>query len=255
MKVKKFKKLTKGRYKITFDTDDEYNIYEEVIFKYELLLNKDIDMKKLDELLKENDYYEAYNLALSYIEYRLRSRKEIINYLKNKDFEESLIDKVLINLEKYGYLNDCLYTKSFISDKLLLSYDGPYKIKKQLIDNGVDEAIINEQLSIIDDNLFREKVRKQINKRYKSNKKPMSIFVSKTIEYLMNLGYDKEMILEELHSLNNDEDKEEELLKKDYEKLYKKYSKKYSDNKLLYEIKSALYRKGYSSEVINKIME
>lgn len=254
MKVLKFKKITKGRYKITFDTGDEYNLYEEVIFKHELLLKKEVDLSKLESILKDNEYYEAYNLALSYIEYKLRSSTEIRKYLERKDYSNDLIDKIINELYKNNYINDLNYVKSFIADKLLLSYDGPYKIKNTLLNTGIEESIINDELNKIEDIIFEEKIKKIVSKRRKLNKKPNSIFISKTYEYLLNLGYEKEMIASFIYE-KNDTSNEEEMILKEKEKLYKKYSKKYSDNALDYQIKSALYRKGYSSEIINKVME
>ena len=41
---------------------------------------------------------------------------------------------------------------------------------------------------------------------------------------------------------------------KEYELLFKKLSKKYEGNKLNFEIKSRLYKKGYSMDLINRIL-
>lgn len=257
MKIEKFKKMSKGRYKISLDRGDEFILYEDVIFKHSLLLQKEISLEKLDKLLEDNKYYEAYNLALSYIEYKLRSKKEIEDYLDKKEYTHKLINDIINDLESKGYINDRIYAKAFILDKINFTNHGPYKIKQALLSSGVDESIINEELNNIDKDLFIGKINKIIDKRKKINKKPISIFKMKTMEYLSTLGYDRELINNAL-SITEYEIDEEAILNKaisEKEKLYNKYSKKYEGNKLDYQIKSALYRKGYNSEIINKIMD
>ena len=257
MKIVKFKKMTKGRYKLELDSNEEFIIYEDIIFKYDLLLKKEISITKLESILNDNKYYEAYNLALSYIEYKLRSKKEIHSYLERKDFPNDIILKVIKDIEALGYINDRLYTKAFISDKINFTNHGPYKIKGELLSNGIDESIIDEELDNIDENIYKEKITKLIEKKKKTNDKPLSIFKSKIIEYLYNLGYSKELINEVLYenkeSLENDKiDKKLELEK---DKLYKKYSTKYEGSKLDYQVKMALRRKGYSTDEINRVID
>lgn len=256
MKVDKFKKMSKGRYKITLSDLNEFILYEEVIFKHELLLKKEISVERLDKILEDNKYYEAYNIALSYIEYKLRSKKELKEYLERKEFDFNLINKVLEELSNKGYINDSSYAHAFIQDKLLFTNYGPNKIKASLINSGVDESIASEFISNISDDVFEEKIKKIIDKRKKLNKKTLNIFKMKTIEYLLSLGYDKEMIMSYLYidedvEIRNDEEK----LIKERNKLIEKYSKKYSGSKLDYQVKAALYRKGYTSNDINRVSD
>lgn len=256
MKVDKFKKMSKGRYKITLSDLNEFILYEEVIFKHELLLKKDINAERLDEILEDNKYYEAYNIALSYIEYKLRSKKELKDYLERKEFDFNLINKIIEDLTNRGYINDKAYAKAFIQDKLLFTNYGPNKIKASLINSGVDENIASEAVSNISYDIFEDKVKKIIEKRKKLNKKTINIFKMKTIEYLLSLGYDKEMIMSHLY-IDEDvviENSIEKLIK-ERNKLIEKYSKKYSGSKLDYQVKAALYRKGYTSNDINKISD
>lgn len=42
-------------------------------------------MELLEKVMNENNYYEAYDLSLSYIETKLRTESEIISYLEKKD--------------------------------------------------------------------------------------------------------------------------------------------------------------------------
>ena len=143
MKILKYKKISRGRYKLTTDTS-ELVLYEDVILKNNLLYNKDITLEILEKIMNENIYYEAYDLSLSFIEKKLRTKKEVINYLEDKGFNKRVIDETIKKLESVNLLNVRAYVEAFINDKVNLGNSGPYKIKKDLVNLGLDEDEINE---------------------------------------------------------------------------------------------------------------
>lgn len=251
MKILKYKKMSKGRYKITFDTS-ELIIYEDVIIKNNLLLEKNITLKLLEKILEENKYYEVYNLGLSYIETKLRTEKELKEYLMKKLFKEDIIDKVIYKLKIEGYINEQKYIEAYINDKVKLTSKGPFIIKKELIELGLDENIINEYLNKIDFEIWKEKLNKIINKRINQmNNKSLYMIKNKLKIDLYNLGYQKELIEELLAKINkNDEDS----LEKEYIKIYNKYKKKYKEEFLNSKIKNSLYQKGFNLEDIERII-
>ncbi len=243
MKIDKYKKLSNGKYKIFFEKDNNYIIYEDVILKHNLLINKEVDLNTLESILKDNEYYEAYNNCLSYIGRKMRTKKELIKYLENKDITDNLIiDKVINKLTEDGYLNNKIYIKSYIHDKLYLSNDGPLKIKNDLKRLEFTEEEIEQELKNIEYNIWIEKVEKYINKKKTQNKKYSNyIFNKKLTEDLIQKGYSKNMF----NNLITNEEENEELKKKEYDKIYNKLSKKYEGKQLEYKIKNEMYKKGF----------
>lgn len=251
MKIIKYKKLSKGKYKITFDTN-EIILYEDVIIKNQLLLTKNISIKTLEKVIEENKYYEVYNLSLSYIETRMRSEKELKEYLMKKTFEESLIDNVIEHLKNEGYINEQKYIESFINDKFNLTKDGPYKIKRSLIDMEMNEDLIDNYLNTFSYNDWKEKLSKIIDKRVNLMKnKSLSVIKNKLKIEAFNLGYQNDLIEEILNNINK---KDDDSLEKEYIKAYKKYNKN-NKEKLDYNIRNYLYRKGFNISDINQIIE
>ena len=241
MKVNKFKKVGKNRYKVFFDNTDLI-LFEDIILKYELLTKKDIDVHSLDKIIEENRWYEAYDLALSYIEIKMRNKKEIIKYLENKMYDRNVIDDVLNKLDKLGLLDDKKYISAYVNDKANLSNDGPFKIRQSLIDLGFNEEDINNYIFKVDREVWSNKLDKLINKKKNLMRtKSYFMFINKMKNDLYNLGYDKDMIEEKLSKI----DYESDALERDFEKALKKY--KDDKNKLI----SYLLRKGYSYEEIN----
>ena len=99
----------------------------------------------------------------------------------------------------------------------------------------------------IDDSIWKERVEKLVKKKA-STIKDKSIYMvkNKINQYMFDLGYDSDMISEEVDKLDISE---EEALKKEMSKAYDKLSKKYSGNELNRQIKNHLYKKGF--KVIN----
>ena len=109
MKIIKYKKLPGNKYKITLD-DNDIILYEDIIIKNMILLKKEIKENELKQYLDENIFYEAYYKALNYLKVKMRSTNEIEKYLA-KEFNKDLIEKIILNLTKEGYLNDDYFTK------------------------------------------------------------------------------------------------------------------------------------------------
>ena len=128
MKIEKFKKDKHGKYTLILEDNSELSLYEDIIIKNELLIKKEVDVSLIDKLIDDNNSYEAYDKALSLIEKKLRSEREIRNILDDMGFTKKIVDISLDRLIKEGYINDSLYAKSFVNDKVLLTSWGPYKI-------------------------------------------------------------------------------------------------------------------------------
>lgn len=245
MKIENFTKQKGGQYKISFEDKTNISIHEDLILKYDLLLTKEIERTILDKLLKENIYYNTYNIALKYIGVKMRSIKEIGEYLRKKQLEEVVIEEVVNKLLEQGYLNEELYTIAFINDRINLSNDGPYKIKKYLIDNNIDEHIINKNIIIFTTELEEEKIEKLINQQLRNNRnKSNYLLKQKIVNYLVNLGYSKGLVITKLEDINIDD---KDIAKKEYQKIYNRLSKKYEGKELEYKIRQKMYQKGFTS--------
>ncbi|NLA32760.1 MAG: hypothetical protein GX864_02320, partial [Mollicutes bacterium] len=94
MRIDSYKKLRNGLYEVAIDAK-KYKIYDEIILKYNLLLSKEIDDKTLDQVLSANEEYKSYHDSLKYINIKLRTEKEIRQYLKKKEYNEKIISKTI----------------------------------------------------------------------------------------------------------------------------------------------------------------
>ena len=72
MKIEKYKKTTKGRYKIYLDDGRELLLYEDAILKFGLLLKKEILEKDIMEVELFNQECDVYHVGLESINNRFR---------------------------------------------------------------------------------------------------------------------------------------------------------------------------------------
>ena len=246
MKVLKYKKLKNNRYKVTMD-EMELTLYEDVILKYGLLIKKEIDSKDLDQIQKDNTYYEVYYTALNGINARYKSVFDTKEYLQDKGYSFELIESVIQKLLQQGYLNDLSFIKSFINNKIVTTNYGPRKIVKDLMEHHVDAKLVEQEIKVFDEETQLEKVEKLANRFYKSNHtRGGNILRQKIMNDLIQYGYDLnviEKVLREFDFTNNTE-----LAKKEYDKLYRKLSRKYEGKELEMKIREKMFQKGLKYE-------
>lgn len=246
MKILRYEKKKNGMYQVFFDNGNNFDIHEEIILKYEMLLKKEFTNKEIDVLLDENKIYVYYDLAIKYIAKKMRSKKEIREYLKDKEADNDTINKVVEILSKQKYIDDEMYAKSYVNDRMFLSMDGPLKIRNKLEESWIDEKYITSALQIFGEEEEKERIEKIINKKIASNRnKSNYVLKNKIIEYLYTLGYSKSLSQEIINSVDFKEDKD--IVKKEYEKIYKKLSKKYEGKDLEYKVKQKMYQMGFGN--------
>lgn len=249
MKIINIKKQN-NKYKIKLEGNITIETYDEVIIKNNILYKKEIDENLKEKIEEENKFYNTYNEIVKLINKKLRSEKEIKEIMNKKEIknQEELINK----LKSSNLINDELYAKAYIHDRISFSNDGINKIKKELVNQEIDEDIIENELNKIDRKDQKEKLEKLIIKKLNTNTKYSNkIMKQKITNYFINLGYDKEEINE---ILNREQIDNNEIIKREYNKLINKYKTKYEEEKLKYIIKQKLYQKGFNIEEINNLV-
>lgn len=247
MKILKYKKLSSGRYKLELEDSKPVELYEETILKYELLLKKRIDDSEMIEISEYDKEWDVYYVGLKALKSRFKSTKELRDYLIRKEYPCELVDKAVEKLLKQGYLNDELFAKSYINNQMVTSSRGPIKISNDLFSKGISQSIVNKEIEVFTEEIQLEKINKIIKISLKSNRTRGGIVLkNKIINDLVNSGYDVSIINKVISDYEFDNN--DDIAKKEYNKLYRKYSRKYSGKDLEYKIKEKLYQKGLNYE-------
>lgn len=240
MKILKYKKISSNKYRVYLDNNENIILHENIIIKYNLLIEKEIT--NLNSIMIDNNNYLLYDETLSYISKKMRCEFEIRNYLNKKEVSNDIIEQIINKLKKDGFLNEKLFVKSYISDKMRLSKNGINKIKSDLIKLNIDKKVIEDEIKKFDLNESNNILEKLIDKKIRSNKSyGPEVLKQKLLIEFINKGYDKQDIIQIIESKDISCDN---IYEKEYQKLYNKYSKKYSGSELDYFIKQKLFQKG-----------
>ena len=249
MKVIKYTKSKNNTYKLLLDNDKELIYYEDVILQSNLLQKSNITEADISKMNKLNLEYDVYYVALKSLKSRFKSIYEMKLYLLKKEYPEDLIIKAIDKLINQGYLNDRMYAKSYLNEQLLTTNNGPYKIKRLLEEKKIPSEIILEVLEQFTEEEQINKINKLIEKKIKANHSKGGLVLKQKIAMdLKNLGYDISLINSGLSKKDFSQD--QDIVKKEYEKLRRKYEKKYQGEELERIIKNKLYQKGLRVEDI-----
>ena len=205
LKIIKIQKTTrKNLYKITFDNDFEIQLYTEILLKFKLRTGDIIEEKDLKDILLQNQIYEAKNTSLRLLAKRMRTEKEIIDKLKQKKFEDSIITQTINELKRINLINDEEFVDKFINNTITLNKNyGRYALLNKLIKFGISKNLANERISkLLTDNDEYETAlsaakKKLLNlKRYDESKK-----IQRLISFLSGRGYNWDIIKKVLSEL------------------------------------------------------
>ncbi len=136
---------------------------------------------------------------IHYCDYQDRCKKEIFTKLDTFELADSDRDFIVDFLQDEGFINDERYCRSFVKGKLNLKKWGVNKIKLSLMTKGVDREIIDEVLSEIDQDSYKEELIKLLENK-KINESDPYKRKAKLIRYAVGKGYSLSMVMEVLNN-------------------------------------------------------
>jgi len=233
-----------------------FSVDSDVLINFQLKKGMDIDEFSFLEIQFQDDIRKAYNLAIHYLSRRMRSEKEIKDYLVQKDIEEAIIHEVLHKLASHKYINDKEYAISYVRTQMNTTDKGPDLIHLELKERGIEESLRLLALEEYHLELQVEKAMKLSEKYFKKNQKVSDRILKQKIEqHLVRKGYSFEVI--QLAVMNADTakglDEEMEAIRYQGEKAHRKYAM-YNGYEYSHKMKQALYRKGFPMDIIEKYL-
>lgn len=150
-------------------TFDSIELSLDVIMKYGIAKDKEIDENTLIEAIGEQRLKDAKNSAYNFVSYKPRSEYEVRKKLESKDFSLDIIDSAINFLYEFGLLDDKKFAEMFINSYLKAKPSGLYKLTYELKKRGIDQMIIEQSIMSFYPNdksveLAQEAARKHLKK-------------------------------------------------------------------------------------------
>jgi regulatory protein len=194
MKIERVSRKDEKNVSVYFDNDEKLILSEDVFYQSGLRKGDEVSNDRFSLFVEQNIIYYIKQRALSFLSRRFHSERELLIKLKNKSYDEKLIKTVLTDLTDKGFIDDRVFTKHFVEEKLNKKRWGKNKIKAALFSKGVSGSIIDETLLNFKDHsteldLALVSAEKKIIQLKKRNINPKK-YRQKITAFLISRGFD-----------------------------------------------------------------
>lgn len=254
-------KLNKERFNIYTDSGkgEEYSfsVDADTLVKFNLKKGVSFEQFELEEILQADQLRKAYLASIVYLSRMMRTKKEIEQYLLKQENTNETIQTTILRLEEEGYINESKYADSYVRTAVNTTLKGPTIIRNELLAKGIKNVVIENSLKQYSTELqvdhAMELCQKKISSfnRYSSAQKKI-----KLEDMLRRKGFSTSIISIAIEETNYESDEDEELnaLLVHARKSKRKFEG-LSDWEYNQKMKSALFRKGFSIELIEKALQ
>jgi len=190
------------RRSVFIDGEFAFGLDEEVLYKSGLKKGESIPQQRIEEITEEERKKEAKDVALKFLSFRRRTEKQVKEKLKEKEFDEKIIEATIDKLKEFDLINDLEFATCWVKDRLAYKPRGKKLLKQELWKKGIKKEIIEqvtEELCRDEDKSALELVEK-IKKRYK-NLEP-KVAKRRMYSLLLRRGFSYETTQKALSQMN-----------------------------------------------------
>ncbi|HFU3799107.1 TPA: recombination regulator RecX [Streptococcus suis] len=254
MKITKIEKK-KRLYLLEVEGQENTYITEDTIVRFMLSKDKDITEEEFQAIRDFAQFSYGKNLALYFISFKQRTRKEVLDYLEKYEISGAPAQKIVANLEEDKWIDDKAYVETYIRQNGLSGDKGPALLRQKLMAKGISKSLIEGGLAEADFSDLAGKVAEKLLRKYQ-NKLPLRALQDKLVQGLMAKGFSYELAKQSMTqlALASDEENEADLISKELDKQYRKYSRKYEGYELQQRLMQALARKGFDFDAIKSAL-
>lgn len=149
---------------------------------------------------------QAIQKLRHYCSYQERSHSEVVGKLWELGVRKQEHDEILSSLIEDDYLNEERFAKQFVGGKFRMKDWGKKKIYYALKEKKVSEYAIKIAMKEIDEEDYKKMLYELAEKKYESLKgEQFLVRKRKTMDYLLQKGYESELVTGALKSLSEKE--------------------------------------------------
>lgn len=158
------------RVNIFLDEKYAFSVDLDVLVQHDLKKGKELDEADIIDIQFGDAVKKGFQQAVDYLSYRMRSVKEVTDYLTKKEIPTPAISEIIHKLKHYKYVNDLEFAEAYVSTHRKTNSKGPSVLKKELKLKGIEDDHIEQALSQYPDDLQLEEAVKQVQKLVRKEK-------------------------------------------------------------------------------------
>ncbi|MBS4220149.1 recombination regulator RecX [Bacillus sp. FJAT-49711] len=249
-------KNSPDRYNIYLDEKFAFGVDEEVLIRYHLAKGKELSEFDITQIQYEDEIRKALNAAINFLSYRMRSEEEIRQHLKKKEWEDPVIQAVLLTLVDRNYVDDLEFAAAYVRTQVNGGKKGPLNIRQELRQKGIKDSFIEQSMDEYSSEKQIEHAIQLGDKIARQNNNLSETFLKQKIEqFLLTKGFPFNIISIAIDEIDYEKDDDDEwnALQIQGEKAHRRY-KKFTGFEYKQKMKQALYRKGFAIELIERYL-
>lgn len=189
----------RNRKRVSIYLDGEYAFSVKAIVAASLRRGEYLSDERIGQLQMEDMVEKAHNWALSYLGYRPRSRSEMVRYLRGKSVSPEVSEEIQRRLSAAGLLDDAAFARYWVENRETFNPRGWRLLRQELRQKGIDEELIAEVLSIVDEEESAYRAALKQGTRY--DRLDDDLFRQKMYSFLRRRGFSYEVIRETISGL------------------------------------------------------
>lgn len=177
------------------------SVFIDVCLKYGITKGAKFSEDRLNEIILLSDKEIALNKTAKYISAKLKTIKEVKDYLYSKQYSKVVVDYVIAKLTEYKYLDDEAYVNSYVN-----TYKNKYgaiKLKNNLIQKGISKDYLEK---FFDDYIDNSENILELSKKYLKNKEITYDNIAKLYRHLLSKGYSYDDVSDTINKIKDSKD-------------------------------------------------
>lgn len=139
-------KKNKMRFNIFINEEYAFSVHEDILISHKLYKGMEIDNNYYSEIIYAEEKNKCWQKSLRYLSYKSRTESEVKQYLLKNAYEDELSEEVITKLKEKQFLNDDLYAKNFIEQRIKSNPKGKKMLAYELKCKGISSDIITKSL-------------------------------------------------------------------------------------------------------------
>jgi len=194
-------KKDKKRFNLFIDGEFFLGVDIDTVVAFNLTVDREIGTNELSEIVISAEKNTALNKSLNYISRSRKTKKQVKEYLQNKEYSNEIINFVLEKLIDYKFIDDLEYCKAYVRSyqnkkgKNAIERDLRLKgIDFNLIDKALDEELSSQDFAVLD-----------IAKKYMKNRELSRENLAKLYRHILSKGFTYEQASTAVSFIKGDE--------------------------------------------------
>ncbi len=152
MRIQSIQKARKGgRYAVSFDDGTKLVLSKEVLIDFGLRRNDEIAEEMFSKIQDAQSFRDAYFAAGRLLNYRMRTRTELDQRLRQKGYSQEIVERVIGKLGQIGLVDDSRFAEAFVATKIASKPVGRRELERGLREKGVAKEAAESAISQVRD--------------------------------------------------------------------------------------------------------